>query len=312
MAVFVVGRARGAAAFGGRGGFDFAELVEGGVYFADHFDGGLDVGFSDGRVFPPFFGVAQEVCEGLDGKGFALEMGRVFAGFDFAEVFDGEAARRGIAEFFDVFAGSQRGPHGGGQGVALALFEFFGVFGGQVGALEFPAFGLDLEAGGVVVAATEFDDGLSGLAEGAQLCEGGGVQVLALGGENGAVAEGDGGGEVVGEGLAGGDGLEFLLVGGEVLGVGEEVLFEEPFLVAGVAPVGEVLFADGLGVEFFGEEGLGFGQGVEPLEGGGGFGAVGQAGVELGANVPREAGDFSGACHSVFFGLDFFTFIYLY
>ena len=110
------------------------------------------------------------------------------------------------------------------------------------------------------------------------------------------VAGGDGVGEAVGE-VAVGEAGEFGGVGGEFAGVFEEFLGGEPVEKAAVVPFGEVLGADGDAVEVFGEDGLDFREGVEPLdEVHAGF-AVVEALVELVAEVVREAGDFAGAFH---------------
>jgi len=97
---------------------------------------------------------------------------------------------------------------------------------------EFPALGLDFEAGGVLIAAAQFDGGLTEAGQEAQLAAGRFVELLALAGEDGGKAEADGGGEMVGEGLARGDGCQLVLVVGEVADLGEDVVVGEPLLVA--------------------------------------------------------------------------------
>ena len=105
-------------------------------------------------------------------------------------------------------------------------------------------------------------------------------------------------GEAVGE-VAVGEAGELGGVGGEFAGVFEEFLGGKPVEKAAVIPFGEVLGADGDAVEVFGEDGLDFGEGVEPLdEVHAGF-AVVEALVELVAEVVREAGDFAGAFHKI-------------
>ena len=115
--------------------------------------------------------------------------------------------------------------------------------------------------------------------------------------ENG-VAGDDGVGEAVGE-MAVGEAGELGGVGGEFAGGFEEILGGKPVEEAALVPFGEVLGADGDAVEVFGEEGLDFGEGVEPLdEVHAGF-AVVEALVELVAEGARETGDFAGAFHRI-------------
>ena len=110
------------------------------------------------------------------------------------------------------------------------------------------------------------------------------------------VAGGNGVGEAIGE-VAVGEAGEFGGVGGEFAGVFEEFLGGEPVEETAVVPFREVLGADGDAVEMFGEEGLDFGEGVEPLdEIHAGF-AIVEALVELVAELVGETGDFAGAFH---------------
>jgi len=110
------------------------------------------------------------------------------------------------------------------------------------------------------------------------------------------VAGGDGVGEAVGE-MAVGEAGEFGGVGGKFAGVFEEFLGGEPVEETAVVPFGEVLRADGDAGEMFGEDGLDFGEAVQPLdEVHAGF-AVVEALIELVAELVREAGDFAGAFH---------------
>jgi hypothetical protein len=77
-------------------------------------------------------------------------------------------------------------------------------------------------------------------------------------------------------------------------GVAEEFLLG-PIFIAAVTPFAEVLLGDEAAIELFGEDGLDFGQGVEPIEERTGEFAVAEAEVEGFANVAREAGDFAAA-----------------
>jgi hypothetical protein len=114
-------------------------------------------------------------------------------------------------------------------------------------------------------------------------------------GQEHGVAGGDGVGQGVGE-FAVGTG-EFGGVGGKCAGGFQKFLGGEPVEVAAIVPFGEVLGTDGDAGEVFGEEGLDFGEAIEPLnEVHTGF-AVVEALVELVAEVAGEAGDFAGAFH---------------
>ena len=81
---------------------------------------------------------------------------------------------------------------------------------------------------------------------------------------------------------------EFVPLGAAFASVG-------PIGVAAETPIGEVVFGEGASAEFFGEDALDFGQGVEPGEEFGAVGAVFEAMVEFIADGFGEAGDFSGA-----------------
>ena len=117
-------------------------------------------------------------------------------------------------------------------------------------------------------------------------------------GQQDGEAGGDGVGEAVGE-VAVGEAGELGGVGGEFAGGFKEVLGGKPVEKAAVVPFGEVLRADGDAVEMFGEDGLDFGEGVEPLdEVNAGF-AVVEALVELVAERAGETGDFAGAFHKI-------------
>ena len=127
--------------------------------------------------------------------------------------------------------------------------------------------------------------------------------------EEDGIAGGDGVGEAVDE-VAVGEAGELGGVGGEFAGGFEEILDGEPVEEAAIVPFGEVLGADGDAVEMFGEEGLDFGEGVEPLdEVHAGF-AVVEALVELVAEGAGETGDFAGAFHNyIGYGVSDFSFL---
>ena len=112
------------------------------------------------------------------------------------------------------------------------------------------------------------------------------------------IAGGDGVGKAVGE-VAVGEAGELGGVGGEFAGGFEKILGGEPVEEAAIVPFGEVLGANRDAGEMLGEEGLDFGEGVEPLnEFHAGF-AVVEALVELVAELVRETGDFAGAFHDI-------------
>lgn len=131
------------------------------------------------------FDIALQLGHPFRDHDFALEMGRGLAGFDFAEVIHGKLDGRPVAELFQPFAHFQGGPDRSGQGVSLAALEVFGVVGEDFLAGQFPALGLDFEAGGILIAVAQFDDGLGDAPQGAELAEGGWVQFQALGGRGG-------------------------------------------------------------------------------------------------------------------------------
>ncbi len=115
--------------------------------------------------------------------------------------------------------------------------------------------------------------------------------------ENG-VAGDDGVGEAVNK-VTIGEAGELGGVGGEFAGGFEEFLGGKPVEEAAVVPFGEVLGADGDAGEVFGEDGLDFGEGVEPFnQVHAGF-AVVEALVELVAEGAGEAGDFAGTFHKI-------------
>lgn len=82
--------------------------------------------------------------------------------------------------------------------------------------------------------------------------------------------------------------------GGQIFfGVGERGLDLEPALVAGGAPVAEVLAIDGRAGELVGEDFLDGGESIEPGEDEGSGLAVAEAAVKLFADVVGESGDFA-------------------
>jgi hypothetical protein len=85
--------------------------------------------------------------------------------------------------------------------------------------------------------------------------------------------------------------------GGQFGGMGKNVLAQQPFTVAALAPGGEVWFVDGASLELFGEDLPDFRQRVEPPDDLFAFSAVLKAGVELSANRPWQPRNFSDASH---------------
>jgi hypothetical protein len=103
------------------------------------------------------------------GQHFALKMGRVLAGLDFIDDVQGELGRRAGAVFFDPFPLSQFAPEAGGERVPLLLFDGFGLVLLDLLAGQVPALAFDFEAGGVLLAAAQLDDGLAEAAQDAEL-----------------------------------------------------------------------------------------------------------------------------------------------
>jgi len=78
---------------------------------------------------------------------------------------------------------------------------------------------------------------------------------------------------------------------GEIGDLAQCLLLEEPFAIAALFPVGKVGFVDGAFLEIALEDGLGFREGIEPVdELAAGF-AVVEAAVEEGAKFAGEAGE---------------------
>jgi len=77
---------------------------------------------------------------------------------------------------------------------------------------------------------------------------------------------------------------------GEIGDLAQCLLLEEPFAIAALFPVGKVGFVDGAALEIALEDGLGFREGIEPVdELAAGF-AVVEAAVEEGAKFARDDG----------------------
>jgi hypothetical protein len=177
-----------------------------------------------------------------------------------------------------------------GRELVLFVLEELKFFGG-------PALVVNVLAFFGEVAAAQAGELAGQLEEGGEL---GGVVGRAGGELLKGAAQGDGerGGEDGGEGVVlAGDLLEaggFLADGAEP---GAGLLVAEPVGIAALFPVAEVGFVDGAAAEVGGEDGLDFGEGVEPGDEGRGRLAVVEAGVELVTEGLREAGDFAGAGH---------------
>jgi hypothetical protein len=240
-------------------------FADGGAHFVVGFDGLFKFGLLGRGLFDLLFNVPVPLFLGAVADDLAVEMGRVLAHLDFAQDAGHDGGARAAAQFVVPFAEVHHGPDFGAQGGAETAFFGFLVFSAKALALQFPPLGFHLEAGGVVFLAEHFDRGLAEVAEGAELGEGRGVQFGGLAGEEGVAAEGEGGGEQFGWGLAGGQALEFVAVGSELGGLGGDVLAGEPFLEAALPPVGEVLVVDGVSVEGLLEDFADLGEGVEPF-----------------------------------------------
>jgi len=77
------------------------------------------------------------------------------------------------------------------------------------------------------------------------------------------------------------------------------VILEEPIAEAALFPFGKVLFGDGAVVEVGGEDGIGFGERVEPRENDFVRLVIVETEVELFAELMRETGDFADTSCSV-------------
>ena len=141
------------------------------------------------------------------------------------------------------------------------------------------------EAGEFVGEVAELAESLFGIFHGSQ-----GVDVEGEFGGNDV-------GDVFGDGDASAAGIEAQvgrLLGGPA-GLFAEELVALPVYVTAVAPLGEVLLADGVAAELFGDEFLDFGELVEPFENGFGEFAVFEALANLLADCFWQASDFAGA-----------------
>ena len=175
---------------------------------------------------------------------------------------------------------------------AFGPFPKFIFFAGlRVGFFEGEPFSFESKAIGVEFGATQPGNIGGEIAEASPLGVGVGVESgQAMSG--GGVLKEEPTGEFVGARL----GEVGMAIGVFVLEGAEEIeclLAGEPFAEAALPPFGEVLFKERTAVEVFGEDGAGFGQGVEPVENFMGGMAVAEALIELFADGVREAGDFS-------------------
>ena len=87
------------------------------------------------------------------------------------------------------------------------------------------------------------------------------------------------------------------VLGEGVFGELEGGLGHLPVEEAGGFPSGEVLFVDGMAIEFFCQDSLSFGQGVYPFKDELVLDAGFEAAVEIIADLARETSDFTGLFH---------------
>jgi len=177
-------------------------------------------------------------------------------------------------------------------------FVFLGeaFFGGFVFAVDLPGPLVALDGGedGAVVVAAEAREFAVDLAE--ALPSGLGIEGLIeeRGGQAGEF-DGDEGGEAVADLAAVGGSFEFGGLLGELGDEGKGFLLAEPIEVAGLLPIGEVLFGNGASVELGFEDFLDLGEAAEPFdEVFAGF-AVFEAVAQLVADFPGQSGDFTDA-----------------
>jgi hypothetical protein len=179
-------------------------------------------------------------------------------------------------------------------GLLVAFFGYLALFGG-FGFEEGKAFLVQGKAARVEVAAAEGDNIAGQAVETAEF----GVGVI------GGLGEGvSGGGEAEEEpvedmvedlGVVGRLGVSGIGIGifGERVDEFEDFLVEFPVAEAVLGPVVEVLFGDGFSVQVLGEDGLDFGEGIEPGEDGMVRLGVVEAAVDLVAERAWEASDFT-------------------
>ena len=105
------------------------------------------------------------------------------------------------------------------------------------------------------------------------------------------------GGEVIADGPAISMGGEILGEFGEALDLVTGFLVPKPLEVATLFPLGEILLADGVARELLGQDGLGVGKAIEPIDELCPGLTVFEAAVELEADLFGEPGDFTVTSH---------------
>ncbi len=151
------------------------------------------------------------------------------------------------------------------------------------------------EAAGGEVVASEVDDVVAKQAEAAEF----GLRVVSITGDGvggGGVTKGHPMGQFFGE-RRGEEALHFRVASGGALGEFQSGLVRLPVAEAAEFPFREVLLGYGASGELGREDGLDFGEGIEPREKVFEFLAVMEAAVELLTDEVGEAGDFAGASH---------------
>jgi hypothetical protein len=164
--------------------------------------------------------------------------------------------------------------------------------------LGFPAFLVEAEAGGFMVAAAELADFVGHVHD-----EPAFVGVVDALGDGGLEAASEGDRHERGKPIGGGGDIDYV---GEVAGLLAH-LFEpiagfleaKPILEAALFPFGEVLFGDRAAFEFLVEDALNVGEGIEPFDELDSCFAVLEAKVEVFTQGVRETGDFSGPSHKM-------------
>jgi len=151
------------------------------------------------------------------------------------------------------------------------------------------------DAGGAVLGATELGELLGDAEDGLALF--GGVGAVEGLGKEAVKGDQDGDGGAVGQSDRPGAGIEIIGLFDELGDPGTGLIVPQPILEAALAPVAEILFGDGTSAEIGSETFLGVGKSIEPVDKAGAGFAIGEAMVQLFADVSGETGDFSEAAH---------------
>jgi hypothetical protein len=204
------------------------------------------------------------------------------------EVIDNGLAHRGVLAGFGTedFLAFFFHPEPLGVALGNTTLEFF---------LVFPALAFEAQFFSLQTDATQVGELLGGAEDGPPLDVGIGRDEFAM--DEPAEGEDSGQGRALGERNGAGPFLKIVELLDELGGPVPGILVAKPVFKAALAPVAEVLFGDRACVEVLPQDGLDFGEIVEPGDEAGAKFAIGEAAVELFADGAREAGDFSDSGH---------------